>query len=320
MITVSANRVGMYAQCPSNAGYWYIESDPTASVNPYVARAQRRGVVIHAATFGEVERHGGTRGTKAGPGPVSGGHQVPLGVDTGAAVGGGLGWTEYPEANAQVDSSIIWTFMDGLWPGTQWQTEVGLTTQLSPSIRLEGRLDCLGWQQTADGGAWILPDLKTSTHSHLSVVDGRMTSFDRQLLLYGHLVRNNVSRGIIPQIWRVHYNPSTRRVSRRQYPASEQLLAQACRYAVHVACSLEKMHMQHPLEWHRTMSCDTPYPCRYKARCARDTGAWYSDGVNEETQSDPSVDPAVGSMDGDPLGGDVSLGDLSDSLADDKDR
>lgn len=239
-------------------------------------------------------------------------------MQAGGGGGGGGGaagsrepaWWDYPTALAQVDAALIWTFMEGLWPGTVWRSEFELTAQLTPSIRLEGRLDALG---RLNETTWILPDLKSSTRFTTPQPDGQCEDLDMQLLLYAHLVRVNLSNGVIPSIWRVGFNPTTKRIHRRQYQASDQLLAQACRYAVFVACSLERMHMQHPLEWHRSMQCSTPFPCKYKAKCARDCGAWYTTGAHGEPEADPNVDPTAGNVGDDPLEG-LSLEDIASSL------
>jgi hypothetical protein len=219
-------------------------------------------------------------------------------------------WVEYPEALSKVDGEIIWTAINHWWPNTVWKSEISMTMQLTPAIMLEGRLDGLGLQA---GRTWILPDLKTSTGFTTPHFDGQSDELDRQLILYAELVRVTCSDGILPQIWRVGYNPNTRRPHRRQYLLSDALIEQARRYAVHVACSIERMHSQHPLEWLRSMQCGSPFPCPYKARCARDTGAWYTDGVHGAPVADPGVDPVGTDLADDPFGGSADS-DLSGDL------
>lgn len=270
MITVSPNKISNYRKCPACAGYVYVSQDRRDGGGLALQRGRKRGLAIHKATLGE------------GPEINRGDNVAP--IATGPMSFG----TEYHPLLASNDARMIWKHLDLFWPGAAWHKEQTLYAQLTPNIRLEGRLDLWGlWQ-----GAYVLPDLKTSTAFHTTELDGRRDNFDHQLILYALLVQDNEKRegraAPLPQIYRLGYNPNTKRGHRRQFLLSDGLILQAARYAVHVACSLERMQLQEPTEWLRTMQCEEPFPCAYKGHCARDTGAWYSDGKSSPPEAQDS--------------------------------
>jgi PD-(D/E)XK nuclease superfamily len=267
MLTVSPNKVSHFRRCPSDAGYRYVAGDVRESGGAALQRGRNRGKAIHKAAFGT--------GPEMDMFQKDGTPAVHLPVVRRSGVQH-LG-TEYPEEIAEHDKVIIWAVIDKLWPGAEWHKEQLLTSQLTPGIMLQGRLDL--WGRLADG-SYIVPDLKTSTAFHTTELDGVSHDLDHQLILYARLLRDNVTGGVLPQLWRLNYNPTTKRPNRRKYLCSDELIEQACRYAVHVACSIERMHQQSPLEWLRTFQCSTPLPCPYKQVCARDCGGWYTDGKN----------------------------------------
>jgi hypothetical protein len=276
MITVSPNRVGKFAQCPAICGYTYVTGEKRETQGVALVRGRKRGKAIHAATLGAPPE------TTAPNAPAT---QELLGgmawtaenVDPGAVPtppSYAHSNTEYSPAAAEWDARILWVVLNHYWPGAEWYKEQELTTQLTPGVQLQGRLDLWGHC----GGALILPDLKTSTAFRTTQLTTYADDFDRQLVLYARLLRDHVGDGRLPQLWRLGYNPTTKQAHRRQYTLSEELIEQASRYAVHVGCAIERMHMMDPLEWLRTFSCNSPFPCAYKGLCARDTGAWYTDG------------------------------------------
>lgn len=280
MLKVSPNKVSHYAKCPASAGYHYdprIDNRSETRDPPSLTKGRNRGLAIHRATLGETPEVAQQRlaGPRLSDPALTSGRRSGLG-----AIG-----TEYPEEEADLDQRIIWHVLNVLWPGAIWHKEQVMSTPLTPNITLEGRLDMWGiWQ-----GAYILPDLKTSTSFTTSLLSGFCDDFDRQLILYGRLVRDHVH--VLPQVWRLGYNPTTKKIHRRQYPLSDTLIDQASRYAIHVACALERMAVTNSLEWLRSMQCCTPFPCAYKKPCARDTGAWYTDGKNSPPQLPEGEEP-----------------------------
>lgn len=268
MILVSPNRVAQVVKCQANAGYGYVQLRK-GRVSKALALGQARGSAIHAATFGAPEvpettetpddDYAGERGWALG-------HAAPTGDQ----------W--------QLDARILWAFITRLWPGQTWHREQTLTTQLTPNIRLQGRLDLWG----ASSEILIL-DLKTSTGFHTQEMDGRALNMSLQLNLYARLVLDTT--GKVPACYQIGYNPKTKVPHRRHFPISAASIAAASRLAVHAACTLERLSTQEPIEWQRSFQCETPYPCKHREQCQRDLGAHYSDG-----RGAPDATPVTGNF------------------------